>query len=169
MLIVKNTLLYLAFFQPMPTCFPVTFFNSHSQIFPFYTLLEYSKLCLFFFIAFLLCYLLALVSNFLTAEQLLNIQESGPYECGYDAYDEANRVPFDVHFYVVGILFLIFDVEVALIFPWIFTASAASFTLFTTLILFISILFAGFVYEWRANALSWPVVTPYAGAVPFTF
>jgi NADH-quinone oxidoreductase subunit A len=61
--------------------------------------------------------LLALLAYFFSLSQNKDNQKLSPYECGYDPYDNATRVPFDVHFYVVGILFLIFDIEIALLFP----------------------------------------------------
>lgn len=70
-----------------------------------------------FLVATLLCLLLFIVSYFLSFSSKKEYEKSSEYECGFDPFDNATRQPFEVHFYIVGILFLIFDVEVALLFP----------------------------------------------------
>ncbi len=79
--------------------------------------LEYHKILISFLVASLLCLLLFVVSYFLSFSSQKEYEKSSEYECGFDPFDNATRQPFEVHFYIVGILFLIFDVEVALLFP----------------------------------------------------
>lgn len=78
------------------------------------------------------------------------------YECGFEPFDNATRHPFDVHFYVVGILFLIFDVEIALLFPWALGIGQIGGFGFITMFFVLFILILGFIYEWRRGALVWP-------------
>jgi NADH-quinone oxidoreductase subunit A len=78
------------------------------------------------------------------------------YECGFEPFDNATRHPFDVHFYIVGILFLIFDVEIAIIFPWITGLQFIGWFGFYSMTLFLAIITIGFFYEWHRGALLWP-------------
>jgi hypothetical protein len=78
---------------------------------------EYSKILISFLVASLLCLLLFVISYLLSFSSQKEYEKSSEYECGFDPFDNATRQPFEVHFYIVGILFLIFDVEVALLFP----------------------------------------------------
>nr|AIK66588.1 NADH dehydrogenase subunit 3 [Atractomorpha echinata] len=83
-----------------------------------------------------------------------DIEKATAYECGFDPFGEA-RSPFEVSFYLVGILFLVFDLEVAYLFPWIRGYSEAGWYGFGTRILFLVVLTIGFVYEWMKGALDW--------------
>src|ERR1700712_1981542 len=78
---------------------------------------EYAKILASLLVATLLCLLLFVVSYLLSFSSQREYEKSSEYECGFDPFDNATRQPFEVHFYIVGILFLIFDVEVALLFP----------------------------------------------------
>lgn len=78
---------------------------------------EYAKILASLLVASLLCLLLFVVSYLLSFSSQREYEKSSEYECGFDPFDNATRQPFEVHFYIVGILFLIFDVEVALLFP----------------------------------------------------
>jgi NADH:ubiquinone oxidoreductase subunit 3 (subunit A) len=78
---------------------------------------EYFKIFNFFIIIFVLSILLFSVAYFLSLSTIKDSEKLSQYECGFEPFDEATRHPFDVHFYIVGILFLIFDVEIALLFP----------------------------------------------------
>ncbi len=77
-----------------------------------------------------------------------------PFECGFDAFDDA-RKPFDVRFYLVSILFVIFDLEVAFLFPWAVSFGTIGVFGFWVMMLFLAILTIGFIYEWRKGALEW--------------
>ena len=78
------------------------------------------------------------------------------YECGFEPFDSATRQPFDIHFYIVGLLFLIFDVEVALLFPWSLNLFNSSLVVFWSGLLFIIVLIVGLIYEWKLGVLDWP-------------
>lgn len=76
------------------------------------------------------------------------------YECGFDAFDDA-RSKFDVRFYLVAILFIIFDLEVAFLFPWAITLGKIGMLGFWSMVIFLGILTIGFIYEWKKGALDW--------------
>jgi NADH-quinone oxidoreductase subunit A len=76
------------------------------------------------------------------------------YECGFNAFDDA-RMKFDVRFYLVSILFIIFDLEVAFLFPWAVAFGGISMVAFWSMMVFLGILTIGFVYEWKKGALEW--------------
>jgi len=76
------------------------------------------------------------------------------YECGFNAFDDA-RMKFDVRFYLVSILFIIFDLEVAFLFPWAVAFGDLSMTAFWSMIVFLAVLTVGFAYEWKKGALEW--------------
>ena len=76
------------------------------------------------------------------------------YECGFNAFDDA-RMKFDVRFYLVSILFIIFDLEIALLFPWAVAFQDISMTAFWSMMVFLAVLTAGFAYEWRKGAMDW--------------
>lgn len=77
-----------------------------------------------------------------------------PYECGFDAFEDA-RLPFDVRFYLVAILFIIFDLETAFLFPWAVVLRHLNGGAFVGMMLFLIILVVGFIYEWKKGALEW--------------
>lgn len=77
-----------------------------------------------------------------------------PYECGFDAFEDA-RIPFNVKFYLVAILFIIFDLETAFLFPWAVSFRKIGWVGFSSMMVFLAILIAGFIYEWRKGALEW--------------
>jgi len=76
------------------------------------------------------------------------------YECGFNAFDDA-RMKFDVRFYLVAILFIIFDLEVVFLFPWAVAFADISMTAFWSMIVFLAVLTVGFAYEWKKGALEW--------------
>ena len=76
------------------------------------------------------------------------------YECGFNAFDDA-RMKFDVRFYLVSILFIIFDLEVAFLFPWAVAFGAISMLAFWSMMVFLAVLTVGFAYEWRKGAMEW--------------
>lgn len=81
-------------------------------------------------------------------------EKNSPYECGFDAFEDA-RIPFDVRFYLVAILFIIFDLETAFFFPWAMVIRSVGWTAFWAMMLFVAVLIIGFIYEWRKGALNW--------------
>lgn len=81
-------------------------------------------------------------------------EKISPYECGFEVFDTARRT-FDVRFYLVAILFIVFDLEVAFLFPWAMVIKEISWFGFGSMMLFLTVLTIGFVYEWRKGALEW--------------
>jgi len=77
-----------------------------------------------------------------------------PYECGFEAFEDA-RMQFDVRYYLVAILFILFDLEVAFLFPWAVSFDAIGVSGFLAMMVFLGILVVGFVYEWTKGALDW--------------
>jgi NADH-quinone oxidoreductase subunit A len=95
-----------------------------------------------------------LVAPFVIAYQRPDPEKLSAYECGFNAFDDA-RMKFDVRFYLVSILFIIFDLEVAFLFPWAVTFKAAGLFGFWAMMVFLAVLTIGFVYEWKKGALEW--------------
>ena len=84
-------------------------------------------------------------------------EKLSPYECGFEAFEDA-RMPFDVRYYLVAILFILFDLEIAFLFPWAVTLrefSATGMFVFWAMVVFLVVLVVGFVYEWKKGALEW--------------
>lgn len=81
-------------------------------------------------------------------------EKNSAYECGFNAFDDA-RMKFDVRFYLVAILFIIFDLEVAFLFPWAVSLGEIGIIGFWSMVAFLSVLTIGFIYEWRRGALEW--------------
>ena len=81
-------------------------------------------------------------------------EKISPYECGFEAFDTA-RSRFDVRFYLVSILFVIFDLEVAFLFPWAMSFGNIGLFGFTTMMIFLLVLTIGFIFEWKKGALEW--------------
>ena len=95
-----------------------------------------------------------LVSPFLIAYRNPDPEKVSAYECGFNAFDDA-RMKFDVRFYLVSILFIIFDLEVAFLFPWAVTFEEIGWFGFFSVMAFLGVLTIGFIYEWRKGALEW--------------
>ena len=92
--------------------------------------------------------------GFLLGPQRPDAQKDSPYECGFEAFDDARR-RFDVRFYLVSILFIIFDLEVAFLFPWAITLGKIGAFGFWSMMVFLGLLTIGFIYEWKKGALEW--------------
>jgi NADH-quinone oxidoreductase subunit A len=90
----------------------------------------------------------------LIGRQKPDTEKNSPYECGFEAYGDA-RGGFDVRFYLVAILFIIFDLEVALLFPWAISLTEIGTFGFWSMMFFLGILTIGFIYEWNKGALEW--------------
>ncbi len=80
--------------------------------------------------------------------------KNSPYECGFEAFEDA-RMKFDVRYYLVAILFILFDLEIAFLFPWAVTLREVGGTGFVAVLIFLAVLIVGFVYEWKKGALDW--------------
>jgi NADH-quinone oxidoreductase subunit A len=81
-------------------------------------------------------------------------EKLSPYECGFEAFEDA-RVQFDVRYYLVAILFILFDLEIAFLFPWAVSLKEIGFFGFMSMMVFLGILVLGFIYEWMKGALDW--------------
>ncbi len=96
----------------------------------------------------------AVIASYIVARQRPDPEKVSAYECGFDAFDNA-RGQFDVRFYLVAILFIIFDLEIAFLFPWAVSLSDTGLFGFWSMMAFLGVLTVGFVYEWRKGALEW--------------
>ena len=81
-------------------------------------------------------------------------EKLSPYECGFEAFEDA-RMKFDVRYYLVAILFILFDLEIAFLFPWAIVLQEIGFFGFMSMMVFLGILIIGFIYEWKKGALEW--------------
>ena len=114
---------------------------------------EYFPIAVFFAIAVGLA--IAMVSaSLLLGNQRPDDEKMAAYECGFDAFDDSRR-QFDVRFYLVAILFIIFDLEVAFLFPWAVSLGGIGVFGFWSMMLFLAVLTVGFIYEWKKGALEW--------------
>lgn len=92
--------------------------------------------------------------GFLLGSQRPDPAKSSPYECGFEAFEDA-RMKFDVRYYLVAILFILFDLEIAFLFPWAVVLKEIGMFGFVGMLVFLAILVVGFVYEWKKGALEW--------------
>jgi NADH-quinone oxidoreductase subunit A len=116
-------------------------------------LAEYLPILVFLAIAIGLSAIIVLASM-LVARQRPDAEKISAYECGFEPFDDA-RQRFDVRFYLVAILFIIFDLEVAFLFPWAVSLGNIGLYGFWSMMFFLAVLTVGFVYEWRKGALEW--------------
>ncbi|MDD3181402.1 MAG: NADH-quinone oxidoreductase subunit A [Alphaproteobacteria bacterium] len=114
---------------------------------------EYFPILLFMVIAFGMA-VVAVALSFLLAKQRPDIHKNAPYECGFPPFGDA-RAKFDVRFYLVAILFIIFDLEIALLFPWAIVLADIGWAGFASMMVFLGVLTVGFIYEWKKGALEW--------------
>ena len=114
---------------------------------------EYIYIIKYFFLLFFI-FLLLFLFSIIFVYQKPNFEKVSPYECGFNPFYDA-RVQFEVKFYLIGILFIIFDIEISLLFPWIVSLKYLSFIGFSIMFVFIFILVLGFIYEWLNGALNW--------------
>ena len=90
----------------------------------------------------------------LSAKHRNDADKLSPYECGFDAFEDS-RARFDVRYYLVAILFIVFDLEIAFLFPWAVTISKTGAYGLIAMAIFLTILVIGFIYEWKKGALEW--------------
>jgi len=114
---------------------------------------EYLPIVIFIGIS-LVIGLALLLSAMIIAIRNPDPEKVSAYECGFNAFDDA-RMKFDVRFYLVAILFIIFDLEVAFLFPWAISLKAVGLFGFWSMIVFLVVLTVGYAYEWRKGALEW--------------
>jgi len=116
-------------------------------------LTEYFPILLFICVGLALGIIL-LTFGSLVSKHAPDEAKTSPYECGFPPFENA-RIPFDVRFYLVAILFIIFDLETAFLFPWAVVLKQISWFGFLTMMIFLSLLVIGFIYEWKKGALEW--------------
>src|SRR5438552_12187843 len=94
------------------------------------------------------------VLGFLLGPRRPDAAKNSPYECGFEAFEDA-RMKFDVRYYLIAILFILFDLEIAFLFPWAVVLPEIGFFGFASMMVFLFILVIGFIYEWKKGALEW--------------
>ena len=109
---------------------------------------------LIFLILGVLFGLVPLVAGLLLAPNKPDSEKLSPYECGFEAFEDS-RMKFDVRYYLVAILFIIFDLEIAFLFPWAVVLDEISWFGYLAMVVFLGILVIGFIYEWKKGALEW--------------
>ena len=114
---------------------------------------DYFSIILFLIIALILsCGFIVL--NFAFSPKNPDPEKLSPYECGFEPFNDS-RMEFDVRFYLVAILFIIFDLEIAFLFPWAISLGSIGAVGFWSMMIFLGVLTIGFIYEWKKGALEW--------------
>lgn len=116
-------------------------------------MIEYYKI----FIMFIICVILAVLIlglSYILKSKNYNWEKISAYECGFHPFEDS-RSTFDVRFYLVAILFIIFDLEITFLFPWSIRFEILHFFGYISMLIFIYILLIGFIYEWKKGALEW--------------
>lgn len=116
-------------------------------------MIEYAPILIYIGVSLALS-LLILGLSFVFSTQKGDPEKLSAYECGFDPFDDA-RSTFDIRFYLVAILFIVFDLEVTFLFPWVITLRHVMYIGTISMFIFLSILTVGFVYEWRKGGLEW--------------
>jgi NADH-quinone oxidoreductase subunit A len=114
---------------------------------------QYFPILLFIVFALVLGSLMLTVGTFVSPSRP-DPEKLSPYECGFEAFEDA-RMKFDVRYYLVAILFILFDLEIAFLFPWAVVLQDIGWFGFIAMVIFLGILVVGFVYEWKKGALEW--------------
>ncbi len=109
---------------------------------------------LVFVLVGLLVGIIPILMGWLLAPNRPDADKLSPYECGFNAFEDA-RMKFDVRYYLVAILFILFDLEIAFLFPWAVVLPEIGLFGYLAMVLFLGILVVGFVYEWKKGALEW--------------
>ena len=114
---------------------------------------DYLSIIIFLFVAIILS-VGFIILNFLFSPKNPDPEKLSAYECGFEAFNDS-RMEFDVRFYLVAILFIIFDLEIAFLFPWAISLGNIGPLGFWSMMIFLSVLTIGFIYEWKKGALDW--------------
>lgn len=114
---------------------------------------NYFPILLFLIVGFLVG-VVPMLCGWLLAPNHPDTEKLSPYECGFEAFEDA-RMKFDVRYYLVAILFILFDLEIAFLFPWAIVLSEIGVFGFVAMMVFLGILVVGFIYEWLKGALEW--------------
>ena len=114
---------------------------------------EYLPILIFLAVAAGLSFVMV-VLPFIVSLRRPDAEKNSPYECGFEPFSDARKT-FDVRFYLVAILFIIFDLEIAFLFPWAISLNEIGVFGFYSMMLFLAVLTIGFIYEWKKGALEW--------------
>jgi NADH-quinone oxidoreductase subunit A len=120
-------------------------------------LTNYFPVLLFIVVGLIVGFALMVVGRVLSGALGLNRPDAAklsPYECGFEAFEDA-RMKFDVRYYLIAILFILFDLEIAFLFPWAVALQEIGLFGFMSMMVFLAILVVGFIYEWKKGALDW--------------
>jgi len=115
---------------------------------------EYYPILLFVFVSAFVSFIFFFVSYIIIFKNR-DIEKLSVYECGFSPFETEGRSRFDIKFYVVGILFIIFDLEIAFFFPWIVAIDSIGYVGYISMITFLFLLLIAFIYEWRVGVLEW--------------
>jgi NADH-quinone oxidoreductase subunit A len=116
-------------------------------------LAQYYPILIFLIVAAVLA-MAVLAIGFVLGPRHPDAEKLSPYECGFEAFEDA-RMKFDVRYYLIAILFIIFDLEIAFLFPWAVVLEEIGLFGFVAMLVFLAILVVGFAYEWKKGALEW--------------
>jgi len=114
---------------------------------------NYLPILIFMAVALFMGVLLLSINRFLSPNRP-DREKLSPYECGFEAFEDS-RMKFDVRYYLVAILFIIFDLEIAFLFPWAVALNDIGMAGFIAMMVFLGVLVVGFIYEWKKGALEW--------------
>lgn len=130
--------------------------NKYTDVLSSYWAEQYSYIVVFILISLILTIVLIGVGFLATRFQWIKneFEKQSPYECGFEPFGDAHSV-FNIQFFVVGILFMIFDLELAYLFPWVIHLGNLSLFSFFLMVFFLILLTIGFIYEWKKGALDW--------------
>ena len=119
-------------------------------------IINYSYILIFFLVSVCLVFIMLFLAKLLSIFFSNNVdsEKISAYECGFAPFEDA-RLKFDIHFYLIAILFIIFDLEIAFLFPWIVCFSHLGLFSLINMFLFLGLLGLGFIFEWRKGALDW--------------
>lgn len=109
---------------------------------------------LLFIVVGLLVGVVPMLIGFVLGPRRPDAEKLSAYECGFEAFEDA-RIQFDVRYYLVAILFILFDLEIAFMFPWALVLKEFGMFAFVAMVIFLAILVVGFIYEWKKGALEW--------------
>ena len=116
-------------------------------------MIEYLPILLYILVSAILSGIILSLSFFVSTQKA-DPEKTSAYECGFEPFEDS-RMEFDVRFYLVAILFIIFDLEIAFLFPWAISLGNIGLLGFTSMMIFLFILTVGFIYEWKKGALDW--------------
>lgn len=133
----------------------IDFFSETSSNYFYYNYLneQYSYILYYGIISFSLCCILFILA-FILSPKDITFEKISPYECGFEPFGDAHSI-FSIQFFIVGILFMIFDLELAYLFPWVANLGNLCFFSFFIMFFFLFLLTIGLVYEWKKGALDW--------------